>query len=232
MNRSEDFMRNGLVGLASAMVVVGAAMATAGCSSSGETAGTGGTESTGGSSSSGGTVGTGGTESTGGSSSSTGGGTSGGSVTSLSGTVALSALTAAEAAQLCSDAVAYYRSAIDRASLCKWQGLAFGVSSSAPTDAKLQENCAGQETTCLQADPQSASCSEIPSPCTATVAEYSACITDQAAAFTQGVSTLPGCATVTTADKPALWEFMTAELPASCTLLDATCAGLNPPPPG
>jgi hypothetical protein len=217
-------MRNELVGRASAMVAAGL-VAAAGCSSSGETAGTGG------SSSSGGAVGTGGTGSTGGSSSSTGGGTSGGSITALGGTVALSALTAAEAAQLCSDAFTYYRSAIDRASLCKWQGLAFGVSSSAPTDAKLQENCAGKETSCLQADPQSASCSAIPSPCTATVAEYSACISDQAAAFTQGVSTLPGCATVTTPDKAALWEFMTAELPASCTLLDATCAGLNPPPP-
>ena len=220
-------MRNGLIGLVSTMVLA-STMATAGCSSSGGTGGTGGSSSSkGGSSSTGGA---------GGGSSSTGGTVAGGasavgSVTNLSGTKVLGELTTAEAAQLCSDAYAYFGRAISRATTCKWKGLVFGISSSAPTDATLEANCASQETSCLQANPASPSCSDLPSPCTATVAEYSTCIADQAAAFSQTVSGLASCATVTRADLAAVWDFSGAAPPASCTPLDITCAGLDLPSP-
>jgi hypothetical protein len=40
----------------------------------------------------------------------------------------------AEATQLCNDAYAYFGHAISRATSCKWKGLAYAISSSAPTD--------------------------------------------------------------------------------------------------
>jgi hypothetical protein len=78
------------------------------------------------------------------------------------------------------------------------------------------------------------SCGDLPSTCTATVADYSTCINDQAAAYNQVVPGLAGCATVTRADLAAVWAFMTDEsLPASCTtVLVNTCPGLDFPTPG
>ena len=150
-------MRNGRIGLLSAMVFA-STTASAGCGSSGGedadanpstggslatggSSGTGGAVGTGGGFSTGGTVGTGGSPSTGGSAGTGGSSDSGGrSVTTVSGTKALSELTATETTQLCSDTYVYYRDAVGPASLCQWQGLAYGVSSSAPTDAELQAN--------------------------------------------------------------------------------------------
>jgi hypothetical protein len=203
-------MRNGLIGLVSALVLA-STMAPAACTSSGGAVGTGGSSSSGGTG---------------------GGGTSGGSsVTNLSGTEALGVLTPAEATQLCSDAYAYFGHAISRAILCKWKGLAYSISSSAPTDSALQANCTGQETACLEANPDSPSCSDIPSTCTATVAEYSSCITDQAAAFTPTVSGLANCATVTRDDLAAVWNFRTGDPPTSCTSLSNKCPDLDFPSP-
>src|ERR1035437_10279859 len=140
-------MRNGLIGLASA-VVLASTMATAGCGSS---TGGGGTGGTGGSSSSGGVVGTGGSSSSGGQA---GGGASGGaSVTHLSGTKALNALTAAEATKLCDDTYAYFGSAIPQSTACKWKALSYATSSSPPTQDKLRSNCTSKETGCQAADP-------------------------------------------------------------------------------
>jgi len=250
-------MRNGLIGLVSAMAL--ASIAPAGCSDYSSGAGTGGTASTmGGSSSTGGnasstggqsaggaatggssaatggsSAATGGSSAaTGGSSAATGGSSgSGASVTTLSGTMSLGSLTAAEATQLCNDAYAYFGQAISRATLCKATGLTTAVSSSAPTDAAMQQFCTDNESICLQASPNSPSCGDIPTPCTVTVAQYSTCIVDKASAYNQGVNGLASCATVGRADLPAIWDFVTANPPASCTALDATCAGLDVPTP-
>jgi hypothetical protein len=173
--------------------------------------------------------------STGGSISSGGAGSGGaggdGSITTLSGSKPLGSLTPSEATQLCNDTYAYYGKAISQATLCKSAGLTYGVSSSPPTDSQLQQNCASQQSACLKANSAIASCSAIPAGCTATVAQYSTCITDEASAFNDGVNGLAGCATVTLADFAAIWSFVTANPPASCTTVTDICATLDIPTP-
>lgn len=223
-------MRNGSIGLASVTVLAltiaitsCANYAAAGIGGTGgatASAGTGGTASAAGSSSTGGTATLGGSSSAGAS-----------SVTTLSGTKPLGSLTAAEATQLCSDIYAYYGRTVPRATVCKANGLTGAVSSSSPTDAVLQQFCQTRESTCLQSSATSPTCSDLPTPCTATVADLSACIVDTATAYNQGAGALPGCATVTLANLPAIWDFVTATPPASCGALDGTCAGLDIPTP-
>jgi hypothetical protein len=225
-------MRNGLmglIGLASAMAL--ASLASGSCSSSDSSggagsAGTGGTMSAGGSSNSGGTAG---------SSAGGGGGADSGtaSVTTLSGTKTISALTTGEANQLCSDTYNYFRSAIPKPVTCKWKGLVFGASSSAPTIAMTQANCTSQESSCLQAaDPWSINngC-DLPKPsCMATVAVYSACIKDEITAFIQTVNGLPGCAMLTSTS--AIGDAQSnSNPPASCTSLTDMCPEITPTNP-
>ncbi|HVT07637.1 MAG TPA: hypothetical protein VHO67_09270, partial [Polyangia bacterium] len=206
-------------------IAVGMALATAsaGCSSSGAKAGSG----SGGGTATGGTVAAGGHVGSGGSAA---GGTVGGSVTTLSGSRSLGSLSSAEATQLCNDTYAYYGRAITQATLCKEAGLAFGVSSSAPNDAQLQQNCQTQETACLAAGPAVPSCSTIPASCAATVAQYATCISDQVAAFNSGVAGLASCAAVKTSDLPTVWNLVAGDPPASCAAV-ASCEGYDVPTP-
>jgi hypothetical protein len=202
-------MRNGPIGIVSAMAV--AWMMTTGCGGGGAAAGTGG---------------------------SPGGGTGGSSgatpVTTLSGTKAVGALTAAEAMQLCRDTYAYFGSAIPKATACKWKGLAFAASSSAPSQSVLQQNCTSQESGCLQAaDPwaNNPGCSDLPTTCTATVAQYAACIGDEVAAFVQIVNGMPACAALTSAGTAAIFDAQSGAPPASCASLGNSCPDLYPPGP-
>jgi len=167
---------------------------------------------------------------------SSGGGTGGsgpGAVTTLPGGTAVNALSPAEVTQLCNDTYAYFASAIAKATTCKWRGLAYAASSSAPSDAQVQTNCTGKETSCNGSDPwaDNPGCNDIPTTCTATVAEYSTCIGDEATAFIQTVNGLKACATLTRADTPALFDVMAAPPPASCMALMNKCADLYPPSP-
>ena len=228
-------MRSACIGIASAMVFVVSAVGCGGNGGgSGATAGSGGSSSaggtpgTGGSTGKGGAVGTGGSSNSGGGSGGAGGGTS---ITGLGGDKPLGSLNPSDAAQLCSDAYAYFAKAINQADLCKWAGLSYGTSSSPLSDAALQQNCASQETTCLKADPAAADCTAIPSSCNATVSQYSACIVDQAAAFNEAVSALPGCVTVTKPDLQGVWAYLTADLPASCTAITDKCPTMDFPTP-
>ncbi len=215
-------MRNGFIGLVTAMVVA-STISAAGCSSSSNTAGTGG---------SGGSTGAG----TGGSSG-TGGSAGGTSVTSVSSTKAVnkSALSAAEATQLCNDTYAYFGTAITRANGCKWRGLSYASSSSAPSEAVLQQNCTNQESACLSGDGgafTNPGCNDLPASCTATVAQYSACIKDEATAFTQTVTGLPSCSTLTSAGTSAVFDAQTGgSPPASCASLMTACPALYYPNP-
>jgi hypothetical protein len=212
---------NGLVRAVGAILLVCAvsisACGNSGVKGTGGATGTGGTAATGGNS---GSVGTG-----------TGGSSPGGPVTTLSGSKSLGSLTSTEAATLCSDTYSYYQQNISQATLCKETGLAYGISSSAPTDAQLRQNCTSQQTTCLTDGPALPSCSNIPVACAATVAQYAACIADQVAAFNSGVAALATCATVTLADLQTVWTFVAADPPASCALLTNTCAGFDVPTP-
>ena len=185
---------------------------TGGKNGSGGIAGSGGSSSGGTTQGKGGSSGKGGAAGTGGSSSSGGiGGQT--SITGLGGDKPIGSLNPSETTQLCTDAYAYFAKAVDPVELCKWAGLSYGVSSSALNDSLLQQNCKSQEATCLKADPATAECTAIPSSCNATVSQYSACIIDQAAAFNNAVSALPGCATVTKPDLAGVWTYMTADLP-------------------
>jgi hypothetical protein len=161
-----------------------------------------------------------------------GGGASGGSsVTSLSGSKALNALTKAEVSQLCIDSYGTLETVISHATTCKWKGLVYAISSSAPSDAILKQNCTSQEAACLQSSAGSSACEGIPATCAATVSQYFACISDQAVAFNQTVSGLPSCAMYTKADTAAVWDAMTGDPPASCLSLSNQCPALSPPSP-
>jgi hypothetical protein len=181
----------------------------------------------------GGASGSGGATSQGGSSGS-GGSSGGGGVTSLSGTRALNALSPAEATQLCGDSYNYFGTAITNATTCKWKGVAFAASSSAPSQQVLQQNCTSQEMACLQvAKPwdTNAGCNDLPATCTATVAEYPACISDEAAAFTQTVNGLPACSALASTDTAKVFDAQAAAPPASCAALSNKCPDLSPPAP-
>jgi hypothetical protein len=220
-------MRNellGIVGLASAVVF--ASVAIAACSSDDSTG------STGGGAGSGGTVGTGGSSNSGGAAGSDGGGSS---VTTVSGTKAVNALAAAEVTQLCNDTYAYFGTAIPKATTCKWKGLSYAASSSAPSQTVLQQNCTNQQNACQQGgDPwaNNPGCNAIPSSCAATVAQYSACISDEVAAFSQLVDQFPMCAALTLSDSAAINNALgSGMMPASCTSLADACPDLTPPTP-
>jgi hypothetical protein len=214
-----------------ASLAVSLSMVTFGCSttSSPTGGGTGGSNGSGGTTASGGQSGTGGSSGSGGAGS--GGASGGSSVTTLSGGKTLGSLTSSEATQLCNNTYSYFESTISQADLCKWQGLSYGVSSSAPSDTQLQQNCKSQETPCLSAQLGTASCSSIPTSCTATVAQYSTCMADQATAFSKAVDGLPGCATVTMPDLAGVWAYMTADMPASCTAVTDKCPTVDLPTP-
>jgi hypothetical protein len=162
---------------------------------------------------------------------------SGGSnpVTTLTGSKALNALAPGEASQLCDDTYAYFASAIPRATACKWKGLSYAASSSAPSQDVLQQNCTTQESACLQADGGASSnpgCGDIPTTCTATVAQYAACISDEVTAFTATVGGLPSCTTLTSAGTSAIFDAQTGGTPpASCASLSNACPALYPPTP-
>jgi hypothetical protein len=115
--------------------------------------------------------------------------------------------------------------------MCKEAGLGYSVSSSAPTTAQLQQNCASQEAACLLGGPAVANCTDITANCTAAVAQYATCIVDRAADFNQKVGALASCATVTLADLPGLWDFMTSDPPASCKAVNDKCPTLDTPSP-
>jgi hypothetical protein len=224
-------MRYGLVGLLSAMALA-STMMTAGCS--------GGDDDDAADTASGGAVGTGGADGTTGGAVGTGGlaaGVGGGGanpVTTVNSAATLSALSETEVTQLCDEAYAYYGTAIPTAVFCKWRGLKYATSSSPHSDQQLIDNCSSTEATCL-ADPAAAladnsGCNNFPATCGATVADYTACIMDLAAAFTVTVNAIPDCSVLTMDDTAMVWEAQGADAPASCDF-SATCQGLYPPNP-
>ena len=222
-------MRNGLFGLLSAMALA-STMAAVGCGDDSGDDDDGAAEGTGASPGTGGAAGTGASPGTG--AVGTGGGAAN-PVTTLPTTTALNALTAAEVTQLCDDTWAYFASAISPETFCKYRGLSYATSSSAPTEEQLRTNCSSTETSCVS-DPATAwtgnpGCSSPPSDCLATVAQYATCIMDTAAGFTQTVSGMSTCAALTSEGTSAVWDFKGADRLPSC--LFANCASLWPPDP-
>jgi hypothetical protein len=213
-------MRHGLIGLTTALLL-GATLATGGCSSTSNNGGSGG--------------GAGGSVSgTGGTSGGTGGG-SGNSVTSVSGTKTIGSLSAAEATQLCNDTYFYLDTAIPHATACKWNGLYRAASSSSMTTDQLRTGCSLAENSCLASDAGAFSnpgCGDLPKTCTATVAQYATCIADEVTAFNQTVNGFPSCMTVTMAGTGPIFDALAGGTPpASCTSLGDACPSLLVPNP-
>ena len=199
-------------------------LVAAGCSSSNGAGGVGG--STGG--------GAGGSSGTGGSASvDAGGGTA---ITTIMGGKTLGSLTAAQGTQLCNDTSAYFVRNITRAQACKFGALTFSVSSSAPTDADLRLGCTNTETSCNQSDASTGiaiMCSSIPASCTATVAQYSTCVVDQAALYKTNLAALPACSALTRTDfDKIIMSLPNASPPGSCEALMSACPDLTLPFPG
>jgi non-reducing end alpha-L-arabinofuranosidase len=188
--------------------------------------GQGGTSTSGGGSSKGGSGGAGGSSGKGGAA----GGSTTPAVTDIDGSKTIGSLSPTDAAKLCSDTNAYFGKVLSQADLCKWAGLAYGVSSAA-SDSNLQRNCKSQESSCLQASAADAKCSPIPASCSATVSQYSDCIVAEAAAFNRALGALPGCATVTVSDLSGVWDYMTSDPPEACVQITNKCPGYDIPAP-
>lgn len=216
-------MRNGIFGLAGGLVAASVLM-VAGCSSSSNGAGgVGG--STGG--------GAGGSGAGGSGSADAGGGTA---ITTIMGSKTLGSLTAAQGTQLCNDTSGYFGRNITKAQACKFGALSFSLSSSAPTEADLRTGCTNTENDCNQSDAATGiavMCSSIPPSCTATVAQYSACVVDQGALYETNLAALPACSALTRADFDKITTSLpNASPPASCDALMSACPDLTLPFPG
>ncbi len=221
-------MRQRLIGLMTSLLLA-SALVTGACSSTTSSAGTGGGP---GSGSGGSASGVGGG---GGSSAGTGGG-SGNSVTTVSGTKNISSLSTAEATQLCNDTYSYFDTAIPHATACKWKGLSRAASSSSQTQNDLRTGCALAENGCLQSDAgafANPGCGDLPTKnCTATVAQYTACVTDEATQFNQTVNGFPACDVVMLSGTAAIFDALAGGTPpASCTSLGDACPALIVPNP-
>ncbi len=203
---------------AETLVVLALALVGAGCSG-----GSGAIGSTGGG--------------TGGNSTGTGGSGGGGTakVTTLADTKAFKDLTDAELTQLCNDTFAYFGSSISSADRCKWAGLQAASSSSPESDAKMQTTCATHQNLCNTADAGTGSnfyCfGSIDPLCTATVAQYSTCISDETAGFGNTVKGFPACGAIKISDVPSIMDAELATPPASCATFANACSGLDVPNP-
>jgi hypothetical protein len=174
-----------------------------------------------------------GTSAPNGSGGSGGGGTA--KVTTLAGTKVFKDLTDAEVTQLCNDTLAYFGSSIPSADRCKWAGLQASSSSSPVSDAMMQMICTTHQNRCSAPDAgtgNSSICfSSIDSSCTATIAQYAACIADETAGFSAIVKTFPACSAVKVDDIPSIMATEGQPPPASCTAFTNACNALDVPNP-
>jgi hypothetical protein len=169
-----------------------------------------------------------------------GGGSSGGggAVTTVSSSKALNTLSASEKTQLCNDSGAYAGRAISKADICKF-GVLFAVLLANPqTDAQARTICTSEYNQCLQAPASGSSstvtCDEIPANCTATVGQYSACLSDGITAVSQTFAAIPSCSTLTLSDLDQGGSSGSdgGTTSAACAAFEAACPGFTVPTPG
>jgi hypothetical protein len=171
-----------------------------------------------------------------------GGGGGGGSTvftSSVNGSQSIGSLTPSQQTQLCNDITTFAVRALEP-SVCKLSGLAaaeFAVAvNTAATNADLQTACTSAQNTCeaeAGAPSQNTGTTTCDfsgvnaTNCTATVADFSACLTDVTSAVNQEFASLPSCSTVTTQNVASLSSFDagTPANPTSCNTLDAKCPG-------
>jgi hypothetical protein len=144
----------------------------------------------------------------------------------------LAGLSASEAGQLCMSAQSWARDAIplyQRAMLvCKSGALAAVViEGSREGPGRLQEICQETFDGCLQHSDMAPAAISCPTPgpgCTATVADYEACLNDFPASFDRSVAAIPSCDKLTL---DAIFGLTNAAsiLPPSCVAFKMRCPG-------
>jgi hypothetical protein len=165
----------------------------------------------------------------------------GGSVTSIPGSTGLATLTPAQATQLCTDSTSYVSRSISKSDTCKLLGftaaaIAVGFGA-ATTDQAVQQTCQASVDQCNNSSPDggtTGTCSiGDTSTCaaTATVSEYSTCISDDVTAVKGSLSSIPACSALTIASLTATdgGTGGTTTTPASCTKLMTDCPNLTIP---
>ena len=203
--------------------------ALVGCGSSNGTGGTGG--STGG----------GGTGSgKGGGAGSGKGGATGAFTTSVPAGTKVTALTSAQATQLCSDISSFFDSTF-LPELCRASSSVPGLEDAyldllqnpTASNSELQSVCASdtQDGGCsdfVDGGTDSCDVSNVPATCDATVGDYATCVNDMTFADVQFYSSLPGCSTLTAASLKAVFEAdggssLNPPEPTSCSKFHSTC---------
>ena len=164
----------------------------------------------------------------------------GGSVTSVPGNTSLATLTPAQATQICTDSTAYASRSISKSDACKLVGfitVATGVAfGSVTTDQMAQTTCQAAVDSCNNSSSDAGATGNCSigdtSTCaaTATVSEYSTCITDSVNATKSSLASIPACSSITLASLRADGGTGgTTTTPASCTKLTTDCPGLTIP---
>ena len=163
--------------------------------------------------------------------------TSSGSYSSgLAGDKVLGSLTEAEAAGLCKKLSDYFsddgpvgKSVEDFS--CRFSSALTALFTNPKTDAALQASCASLYATCTAAPTTTTeTCSKPDASCTATVAEYDACVNDQLDSLDQLLSSVPACDKLTLASAATFFSGAT-QATASCETVQAKCPSA-PTPPG
>jgi hypothetical protein len=151
-------------------------------------------------------------------------------------------LTDSDLATLCQSVHAYYGMSSGAKDLnCKGAGLIAVVPiliRSMKTDADLQKACSDASASCETRAASggdagaSAICGKPTGSCTATVAEYEACATDQSAQLASAAANIPACETLTLAGIQSSLEAgvgttTAPATPPSCQTLATKCPGLT-----
>jgi len=157
-----------------------------------------------------------------------GSGSSPTAVTTVDGTKPLNTLTAAETTQLCNDTGAYMERVVSKANTCKMAATMAAAFASPTSDAAAQAACTPVYNQCMAGPASSTTqtCDPIPADCTATVAQYSACVTDSLVALNQLLGAIPSCNAITLAelsDSSTGGTTTDTTTPASCQAIESAC---------
>jgi hypothetical protein len=112
---------------------------------------------------------------------------------------------------------------------CRFAGLFAGAT--AQSDAALQAACKSAYDQCIAAPTTTEeTCTKPDATCTATVAEYDACINDAAKALVALGNVLPACDKLTLTSLEMIDLGEETEQPASCKVLETKCPSAPKPP--
>jgi len=162
-----------------------------------------------------------------------GSGSGSGFTTSVNGSASLGSLTSSQQMQLCSDTLSFVGNSVEPAE-CKEAGFEAAAElasvDASETDSELQSACMSAYNDCLGGigidGGVSCSFSNLtPGNCTATVAQFSNCLTDLANAEQQVANGLPSCSEITRAGLVSSADAGAVLTSASCSALEQMCPG-------